>query len=125
MDVTDVVVLIIGPVYVAHQTFGGTLPKIPKEQRKEVEINFAYQDEKIDHFDIDSFGIDNLDVDPKDQNDTTHLNVSDFLTNEGRMSSVKFEMNYDNTNDDPHTNEYELEVQGTIIPDLIKARHAW
>nr|GEU55714.1 hypothetical protein [Tanacetum cinerariifolium] len=28
------------------------------------------------------FGIDSLDVDPKDQNDTTHLNVSDFLINE-------------------------------------------
>ncbi|GKD71082.1 hypothetical protein Tco_1325172 [Tanacetum coccineum] len=53
-----------------------------KNKEKAVEINFAYQDEKIDNFDIDSFGIDNLDVDPKDQNDTTHLNVSDFLTNE-------------------------------------------
>ncbi|GJZ79713.1 Gnk2-like domain-containing protein [Tanacetum coccineum] len=39
-------------------------------------------DEKIDNFDIDSFGIGSLDVDPKDQNDTTHLDVSDFLTNE-------------------------------------------
>ncbi|GJR80471.1 hypothetical protein Tco_0151256 [Tanacetum coccineum] len=37
---------------------------------------------RIDNFDIDSFGIDSLDVDPKDQNDTTHLDVSDFLTNE-------------------------------------------
>ncbi|GJV65459.1 hypothetical protein Tco_1476287 [Tanacetum coccineum] len=49
---------------------------------KEAEVNLAYQDEKIDKFDIDSFGIDSLDVDPKDQNDTTHLDVSDFLTNE-------------------------------------------
>nr|GFD27635.1 hypothetical protein CDL12_25305 [Tanacetum cinerariifolium] len=40
------------------------------------------RDEKIDNFDIDSFGIDILDVDPKDQNDTTQLNVSDILTNE-------------------------------------------
>nr|GEU82632.1 putative reverse transcriptase domain-containing protein [Tanacetum cinerariifolium] len=53
-----------------------------KNKEKGVEINFAYQDEKIDNFDINSFGIDSLDVDPKDQNDTTHLNVSDFLTNE-------------------------------------------
>nr|GEZ89669.1 hypothetical protein [Tanacetum cinerariifolium] len=53
-----------------------------KNKEKGVEINVAYQDEKIDNFDIDSFGIDSLDVDPKDQNDTTHLNVSDFLTNE-------------------------------------------
>nr|GEV02211.1 hypothetical protein [Tanacetum cinerariifolium] len=57
-----------------------------KNKRKGVEVNFAYQDEKIDNFDIDSFGIDNLGVDnlgvPKDQNDTTHLDVSDFLTNE-------------------------------------------
>nr|GEW53573.1 uncharacterized protein [Tanacetum cinerariifolium] len=53
-----------------------------KNKEKGVEINFAYQDEKIDNFDIDSFGIDSFDVDPKDQNDATHLNVSDFLTNE-------------------------------------------
>ncbi|GKB39880.1 hypothetical protein Tco_0884822 [Tanacetum coccineum] len=51
-------------------------------QGKGVEVNLAYQDEKIDNFDIDSFGIDSLDVDPKDQNDSTHLDVSDFLTNE-------------------------------------------
>ncbi|GKA60776.1 hypothetical protein Tco_0760183 [Tanacetum coccineum] len=38
-------------------------------------------DKKIDNFDIDSFGIDSLDVDPKEQNDTTYLDVSDFLTN--------------------------------------------
>ncbi|GJW08287.1 ribonuclease H-like domain-containing protein [Tanacetum coccineum] len=44
--------------------------------------------------------------------------------NRGRMSSMNFGMNYDNTNGDPHTNEYELEVQGTIyIPDLVIARH--
>ncbi|GJX19292.1 hypothetical protein Tco_0221969, partial [Tanacetum coccineum] len=53
---------------------------------KGVEVNFAYQDEKINNFDIDSFGIDSLGVDnldvPKDQNDTTHLDVSDFLINE-------------------------------------------
>ncbi|GJV11991.1 hypothetical protein Tco_1353532 [Tanacetum coccineum] len=35
------------------------------------------------------------------------------------MCSMKFGMNYDNTNDDPHTNGYEVEVQRTIyIPDL-------
>ncbi|GJX90426.1 hypothetical protein Tco_0343752 [Tanacetum coccineum] len=53
-----------------------------KNKEKRVEVNFAYQDVKIDNFDIDSFGIGSLDVDPKDQNDTTHLDVSDFLTNE-------------------------------------------
>ncbi|GJS55967.1 hypothetical protein Tco_0629329 [Tanacetum coccineum] len=53
-----------------------------KNKGKKIEVNLAYQDEKIDNFDIDSFGIDSLDVDPKDQNDTTHLGVSDFLTNE-------------------------------------------
>ncbi|GKD24196.1 putative reverse transcriptase domain-containing protein [Tanacetum coccineum] len=53
-----------------------------KSKGKGVEVNLAYQDEKIDNFDIDSFGIDSLGVDPKDQNDTTHLDVSDFLTNE-------------------------------------------
>ena len=41
----------------------------------------------------------------------------------GRMSSEKFGMNYD-INVDPHTNEYELKVQGTNnIPDLVNARH--
>ncbi|GJS51138.1 hypothetical protein Tco_0624500 [Tanacetum coccineum] len=40
------------------------------------------------------------------------------------MSSMKFGMIYDNTNGDSHSNEYELEVQGTIyIPDLVIARH--
>lgn len=57
-----------------------------KNKRKGVEVNLAYQDEKIDNFDIDSFGIDNFGIDnlgvPKDQNDTTHLDVSDFLINE-------------------------------------------
>ncbi|GJY26729.1 hypothetical protein Tco_0401455, partial [Tanacetum coccineum] len=53
-----------------------------KNKGKEVEVNFGYQDEKIDNFDIDSYGIDSLDVDPKELNDTTHLDVSDFLTNE-------------------------------------------
>ncbi|GKA34444.1 hypothetical protein Tco_0720873, partial [Tanacetum coccineum] len=48
-----------------------------KSKGKGVEVNLAYQDKKIDNFDIDS-----LDVDPNDQNDTTHLDVSDFLTNE-------------------------------------------
>ncbi|GJZ47821.1 putative reverse transcriptase domain-containing protein [Tanacetum coccineum] len=57
-----------------------------KNKGKGVEVNLAYQDDKIDNFDIDSFGIDSFGVDnigvPKDQNDTTHLHVSDFLTNE-------------------------------------------
>ncbi|GJS75880.1 uncharacterized protein Tco_0725761 [Tanacetum coccineum] len=53
-----------------------------KRKGKEVEVNLAYQDKKIDNFDTDSFGIDSLDVNPNDQNDTTHLDVSDFLTNE-------------------------------------------
>ena len=40
------------------------------------------------------------------------------------MSINKFGMNYDNINDDPQTNKYELEVQGTIyIPDLVISRH--
>nr|GEZ03383.1 hypothetical protein [Tanacetum cinerariifolium] len=45
-------------------------------------VDLAKQDEKIDNFDTDSFDIDSLDVDPKDQNDTIHVDVSDFLTNE-------------------------------------------
>ncbi|GJZ08936.1 hypothetical protein Tco_0543219 [Tanacetum coccineum] len=53
---------------------------------KWVEVNFAYQDDKIDYFDIDSFDIDSLGVDnlgvPEDQNDTTHLDVSDFVAND-------------------------------------------
>ncbi|GKA33816.1 hypothetical protein Tco_0720245 [Tanacetum coccineum] len=53
-----------------------------KNKEKRVEVNFTYQYEKINNFDIDNFGIDSLDVDLKDQNDTTHLDVSDFLTNE-------------------------------------------
>ncbi|GJY33859.1 hypothetical protein Tco_0418328 [Tanacetum coccineum] len=98
-----------------------------KSKGKGVEVNLAYQNKKIDNFDIDNFGIDSLGV-PKDQNDTTHLDVSDFSQNVvihntdirmGKMSSMKFGMNYDNTNGDPHVNEYELEVQGTIyIQDL-------
>ena len=40
------------------------------------------------------------------------------------MSSEGYGMNYDIINVDPHTNKYELEVQGTIyIPDLVNARH--
>ena len=39
------------------------------------------------------------------------------------MSSEKLGMNYD-INVDPHTNEYELKVQGTNnIPDLVNVRH--
>ncbi|GJX57365.1 putative reverse transcriptase domain-containing protein [Tanacetum coccineum] len=52
-----------------------------KSKGKELEVNLAYQDDKNDSFDIDNFSIDSLGV-PKDQNDTTHLDVSDFLTNE-------------------------------------------
>ncbi|GJR70255.1 hypothetical protein Tco_0016320 [Tanacetum coccineum] len=59
-----------------------------KNKGKGVEVNLAYQDEKIDNFDIDSFGIDSLDVDPKDQNDTTHLDVSDFLTNDLSIKQI-------------------------------------
>ncbi|GJW15786.1 uncharacterized protein Tco_0019919 [Tanacetum coccineum] len=59
-----------------------------KSKGKGVEVNLAYQNDKNDSFDIDSFGIDSLSVDnlgvPKDQNDTTHLDVSDFLTNTSR-----------------------------------------
>ncbi|GKB67243.1 putative reverse transcriptase domain-containing protein [Tanacetum coccineum] len=60
--------------------------KFQKNKGKWVEVNFAYQDDKIDNFNIDSFGIDSLGVDslgiPEDQNDTTHLDVSDFIANE-------------------------------------------
>ncbi|GJR31890.1 hypothetical protein Tco_1108122 [Tanacetum coccineum] len=61
---------------------------LAENKGKGVEVNFAYQDEKIDNFDIDSFGIDSLDVDPKDQNDTTHLDVSDFLTNDLSIKQI-------------------------------------
>ncbi|GKC02942.1 hypothetical protein Tco_0994552 [Tanacetum coccineum] len=48
-----------------------------KNKGKGVEVNFAYQDEKNDSFDIDNFGIDILGIDnlgvPEDPNDITHL----------------------------------------------------
>ncbi|GKE86090.1 putative reverse transcriptase domain-containing protein [Tanacetum coccineum] len=57
-----------------------------KNKEKGVEVNLAYQDEKIDNFDIDKFGIDSLGVDNlgvlEDPNDVTHLDVGDFLANE-------------------------------------------
>nr|GEU29378.1 hypothetical protein [Tanacetum cinerariifolium]GEU78964.1 hypothetical protein [Tanacetum cinerariifolium] len=59
---------------------------LSENKGKGVRVSFAYQDEKIDNFDIDSFGIESLGVDNLDvseyQDDTAHLDVSDFLTNE-------------------------------------------
>ena len=52
-----------------------------KNNGKGVEVNFAYDEGKIDSLDIDSLGIDNLGV-PEDPNDNTHLDVSDFLIHE-------------------------------------------
>ncbi|GKA30526.1 uncharacterized protein Tco_0716831 [Tanacetum coccineum] len=61
--------------------------------REGVEVNFAYQDEKNDSFDIDNFGIDSLGVDnlgvPEDPNDITHLDVGDFLANNRNMAFAR------------------------------------
>ncbi|GJY46115.1 hypothetical protein Tco_0435178 [Tanacetum coccineum] len=61
---------------------------------------------------------------PSSSEEPTKWDVESDNSFRGRMSSEIFEMNYDNTNGDPHTNEYELEVQGTIyIPYLVIAKH--